>query len=81
MASRSVRRAVEAWPPRLRLRPMDLVDDIAVHELSVKTFEELAERMDVPLSPPPRIGPALPHIRHIVGTDPGGAWIPEHGGA
>jgi hypothetical protein len=41
MASRTVRRslAVEAWPPRLSLRPMDL-----------------AERMGVPLSPPPHIG-------------------------
>jgi hypothetical protein len=43
-------------PVQALRRPMDLVDDIAVHELSVKTFEELEERMGVPLSPPPRIG-------------------------
>jgi GNAT superfamily N-acetyltransferase len=58
---------------------MDLAEDIAVHELSVKTFENLAERMSVPPSPPPHVGPALLRIRHLVGTDPG-AWIGEHGG-
>lgn len=56
-------------------------DDITVHFYpSVKTFENLAERMGVPPSPPPHIGPALPRIRRLVGLDPGGAWIADHGG-
>jgi GNAT superfamily N-acetyltransferase len=62
------------------LRPM-LVDDVpAVHELNIVTFEALSRERGEEVEERP--DPALVHIRyrHLVETDPGGAWVAEHDG-
>jgi GNAT superfamily N-acetyltransferase len=59
------------------IRPMTEDDVAAVHELSVETFEDLARRHNEP--PEPRPNPAMAELRHrhLVRTDPGGAWVAE----
>src|SRR4051794_3417618 len=62
------------------LRPM-LEDDVpAAHELNVETFEALSRSRNEPVEPRP--DPALAHVRyrHLVRTDPGGAWVAERDG-
>jgi len=57
------------------------VEDVeAVHELNVLTFEALDASRGRP--PEPRPDPAVAHIRyrHLVQTDPEGAWVAEHEG-
>ena len=63
------------------LRPMRTEDVEEVHDLSVLTFEALNASRDEP--PEPRPDPTMAHIRyrHLVSTDPGGAWVAEHQGA
>ena len=59
------------------IRPM-LEDDVpAAHELNVATFEDFFVRRGRP--PEPRPDPGLAHVRyrHLVRTDPGGAWVAE----
>jgi GNAT superfamily N-acetyltransferase len=60
---------------------MRLEDVPAVHELNVETFEELSRRRNEPIEPRP--DPAMAHVRyrHLVETDPEGAWVAEHEGA
>jgi GNAT superfamily N-acetyltransferase len=53
-------------------------DDIeAVHDTTVATFDDLARRADEP--PAPRPDPLIAHMRyrHLVRTDPDGAWVAE----
>jgi GNAT superfamily N-acetyltransferase len=53
-------------------------DDVAAaHDLSVATFEDLSRRLGEP--PEPRPDPAMAHLRyrHLVRTDPAGAWVAE----
>lgn len=60
----------------MQLRPMAAEDADAVLDLSFVTFGELEQRMGVEPSPPPADrGPGLRRITHLVGTDPGGAWV------
>src|SRR4051812_15723331 len=63
------------------LRPMREADVPAVHELNVETFEDLSRRQGQPLEPRP--DPRMAHMRyrHLVRTDPDGAWVAEHDGA
>src|SRR3954471_21250868 len=62
------------------LRPMRLEDVPAVHDLNVTTFEAAAAERNQP--PETRPDPTLAHVRyrHLVGTDPDGAWVAEHEG-
>jgi GNAT superfamily N-acetyltransferase len=55
-------------------------DATAVHELSARTFEDLAERFHEPPPPPPRVARSLVRIHHLLERDPGGAWVAEHDG-
>jgi GNAT superfamily N-acetyltransferase len=59
------------------IRPMTEDDIDAVHDATVATFEDLARRFDEP--PGPRPDPVIAHMRyrHLVRTDPGGAWVAE----
>jgi GNAT superfamily N-acetyltransferase len=59
------------------LRPMREEDIPAAHELNVATFEELSRSRGEEIEPRP--DPAMAHIRyrHLVRTDPGGAWVAE----
>jgi len=61
------------------IRPMHEDDAAAVHDLAVRTFDDLASRRGE--TPEPRTVPAQAHIRyqHLVRTDPGGAWVAEDG--
>jgi GNAT superfamily N-acetyltransferase len=53
-------------------------DDVAVHELSVRTFSDLGERMhEPPPTAPPRLLPAIVRIHQLLERDPGGAWVAE----
>src|SRR4051794_30319569 len=59
------------------IRPMTEDDIEAVHEAAVATFEDLSRRFYEP--PDPRPDPLIAHLRfrHLVRTDPGGAWVAE----
>jgi GNAT superfamily N-acetyltransferase len=66
--------------PPAAIRPMADEDARAVHELSIVTFEDLAERLGVPPHPRPAVEPALIRIRHLIETDPAGALVAEADG-
>jgi GNAT superfamily N-acetyltransferase len=63
------------------LRPMTTDDVAEVHELNVRSFEDFELRRGRPLEPRP--DPAMAHVRyrHLVETDPGGAWVAVRDGA
>ena len=61
-------------------RPMRKDDALAVHELSVRAFTDLAERLHEPPQPPPPAAAALVRIHQPIARDPGGAWITERDG-
>ena len=62
------------------LRPMVADDAVSVHDLSARTFADLAERFHEPPPPPPRVARSLVRIHHLLERDPGGAWVAEHDG-
>jgi GNAT superfamily N-acetyltransferase len=62
------------------IRPMEERDVRGVHETTVITFRDLNERMGEPPDPPPTFGYAAVRLRHLLATDPGGAWVAERGG-
>src|SRR4051794_18020140 len=64
----------------MELRPMRLEDVPAAHELNVETFEALSRSHHQPIEPRP--DPAMAHVRyrHLVETDPEGAWVAERDG-
>jgi GNAT superfamily N-acetyltransferase len=55
-------------------------DALAVHELSVRSFSDLGERLHEPPQPPPSAEVALVRIHQLIERDPGGAWVTEHDG-
>jgi GNAT superfamily N-acetyltransferase len=59
------------------IRPMKQDDVAAVHDLAVTTFEDLARRLHEPSGARP--DPLMAHMRyrHLVRTDPAGAWVAE----
>src|SRR3954468_10405069 len=59
------------------IRRMTEDDVTAVHDLSVATFEDLSRRFHE--APGPRPDPLMAHkrYRHLVRTDPDGAWVAE----
>jgi GNAT superfamily N-acetyltransferase len=59
------------------LRPMRDHDVAAVHELSVAAFADLARRLSEPPRPEPEIGGAHLRVRHVLRTDPRGAWVAQ----
>lgn len=63
------------------LRPMTLDDVPAVATLAHDAFRELDRAFGLPTNDEP-VDPARhPRYSHLVETDPGGAWVDEHGGA
>src|SRR4051812_1468413 len=61
-------------PPQLR--PMTVDDAEAVFAVQVAAFGDLDRRFGRPESPPPADPePGLRRIRHLVRTDPAGAWV------
>ena len=59
------------------IRPMTEADAEGALDTTVASFEDLARRFNEPPEPPP--DPTMAHIRyrHLVRTDPGGAWVAE----
>jgi GNAT superfamily N-acetyltransferase len=55
-------------------------DARAVHDVSVVTFQDLEARFHHPPSPPPPSAVPLTRYEHLIGTDPGGAWVAEEDG-
>jgi GNAT superfamily N-acetyltransferase len=55
-------------------------DALAVHQLSVRTFVDLEQRLHEPPSPEPQVETALVRIHQLLERDPGGAWVAEHDG-
>jgi GNAT superfamily N-acetyltransferase len=49
----------------------------AVHELAGETFADLDRRMGEEPRPPRDPAPAYVRFRHLLRTDPGGAWVAE----
>lgn len=52
----------------------------AVHALSVATFADLDRRLGEEPRPPRDPAPAYLRFRHLLRTDPGGAWLAERDG-
>ena len=63
------------------LRPMRIEDVEEVHDLNVLTFDALsASRNEPPEPPPPDPTVVYPRYRHLVETDPEGAWVATRDG-
>jgi GNAT superfamily N-acetyltransferase len=61
-------------------RPMRDADAPAVLELMIASFTDLDRRTGRSVEPPPDDPtPGLVRIRHLVATDPGGAWVADDG--
>lgn len=63
-----------------QVRPLTDDDAPAVLDCMVAAFSDLERRFHHPPSPPSPAGAGLVRIRHLVRTDPGGAWGAEAGG-
>lgn len=64
------------------LRPMTPGDAEAVVALQFEAFSDLDRRLGLPVRPAPAdLEPSLVRVTHLVGTDPGGAWVTEEDGA
>ena len=59
---------------------MRMDDALAVHELSFRSFTDLAERLHEPPQPALRAEHALVRITQLIERDPGGAWVAERDG-
>jgi GNAT superfamily N-acetyltransferase len=64
----------------MRFRPLLPEDAPAVLEVMIAAFTDLARRFHEPPPPPVHAAPGLLRIRHLAGTDPGGAWLAEESG-
>jgi predicted N-acetyltransferase YhbS len=62
------------------LRPLRDEDVAAVHQTAVRAFEALDRQSGRPAQPPPAPERAHLRIRHLLGTDPEGAWVAERNG-
>lgn len=64
----------------MTIRPMREEDVAAVHDLNILTFEALDRSRGE--EPEPRPDPAMAQVRyrHLVNTDPDGAWVATHDG-
>ena len=67
-------------PGATRIRPMTPDDTAAVHGVMVRSFADLVERIGLPPDPPAPEGPSHARIRHLIATDPSGAFVAERGG-
>jgi GNAT superfamily N-acetyltransferase len=69
------------WRAMPELRPMREDDVDPVHEVAIRCFDDLADRLGYPRDPPH--DPAIAHIRHlhVLRTDPDGCWVAERDGA
>jgi GNAT superfamily N-acetyltransferase len=59
---------------------MTAADAEAVHDLKVRTFDDLDRRYGRDPGPPADPAAGLIRIRHLTETDPTGAWVAEAGG-
>src|SRR5215208_7044032 len=62
------------------LRPMRDPDVADVRELMIVSFSDLERRLHEPESPPGDPEHAYLRIRHLIATDPGGAWVAADAG-
>jgi GNAT superfamily N-acetyltransferase len=62
------------------IRPMEERDVAGVQAATVATFRDLEERFGEPVSPAPPFEQAAVRLRHLLATDPGGAWVAERDG-
>lgn len=58
-------------------RPMREPDVAPAHDLAVRAFEDLAHRRGEEPEPRPDAGAAHVRLRHVLRTDPPGAWVAE----
>jgi GNAT superfamily N-acetyltransferase len=67
-------------PTSVSIRPMEARDVRGVQDATVETFKDLEERFGEPVTPPPPFEQAAVRLRHLLATDPGGAWVAERDG-
>jgi GNAT superfamily N-acetyltransferase len=67
-------------PAPISIRPMEARDVRGVQDATVETFQDLEARFGEPVTPPPPFEQATVRVRHLLATDPGGAWVAEHEG-
>jgi GNAT superfamily N-acetyltransferase len=65
-------------PPALR--PMSDEDVAPAHALAMAAFRDLAERLGDPPDPGSPLAAYAVRVRHLLATDPGGAWVAERDG-
>jgi GNAT superfamily N-acetyltransferase len=68
-------------PAPVSIRPMEERDVAGVHAASIAAFRDVDERFGDPASPEPPLEQAAVRLRHLLATDPGGAWVADRGGA
>jgi GNAT superfamily N-acetyltransferase len=64
--------------PNATIRPMEDRDVEGVHTAMVRAFAEHDARRGVAPEPEPPLEQSAPRIRHLLASDPGGAWVAEH---
>jgi GNAT superfamily N-acetyltransferase len=66
--------------PAPSVRPLLAADIDAVHEVTVKAFQDLNRRFGEPVEPAGPIAASRVRIGRVLSTDPDGAWVAERDG-
>jgi GNAT superfamily N-acetyltransferase len=66
--------------PATSVRPLLAGDIDAVHEVTVKAFQDLNRRFGEPVEPAGPIAASRVRIGRVLSTDPDGAWVAERDG-
>jgi GNAT superfamily N-acetyltransferase len=67
-------------PASASIRPMTEADLHGMHTVSMASFRDLSRRLREPPEPQSPFDIYAVRARHLLGTDPGGAWVAERDG-
>jgi GNAT superfamily N-acetyltransferase len=67
-------------PASASIRPMAEADLHGMHAVSIASFRDLSRRLAEPPEPDSPFDSFAVRVRHLLSTDPGGAWVAERDG-